>query len=213
MEEEEEELSGANDAEKKEFRMLGKVKRRQKGEVDSSWTSEFRCVDCGKCFSSSTSLDEHSLQHNSKKPGTYSGNKLTYRDNSSAYLRLTSFKIVRYSVVPSYFLTLARHRLAYSAANAQMSHLQEDHEVQAVVDTARQVAQRTIQQQLGIVADAAEEIARPAKYAHHVPQEAGSAEEVLIVLPASVACVITVFLYTEGKVFFRCLESRFSREH
>lgn len=95
MEEEEEELSDADDAEKKELRMLGKVKRKQKGEVDSSWeTNEFRCVDCGKCFSSSTSLDEHSLQHNSKKPGTYSGNKLTSRDNSSAYLRLTSFKIV-----------------------------------------------------------------------------------------------------------------------
>lgn len=61
----EEETSNGDDMRKTELCMLGKVKRKQKDE----WEMKFQCANCNKCFSSSASLDQHSLRHEAKKPG------------------------------------------------------------------------------------------------------------------------------------------------
>ncbi|XP_014471716.1 PREDICTED: glutamic acid-rich protein-like [Dinoponera quadriceps] len=65
----EKERSEGDDAEKTELRMLGKVKGKEKDDDETcSWeTDKFRCVDCGRCYSSSALLSEHSLLHGAKK--------------------------------------------------------------------------------------------------------------------------------------------------
>ncbi|XP_032688066.1 DNA ligase 1-like isoform X2 [Odontomachus brunneus] len=67
-EDEEEELSDGDDTGKGELHVLGKVKRKQKGEEDCSWEAKkFECDDCSRCFSSSALLDAHSLKHDTRK--------------------------------------------------------------------------------------------------------------------------------------------------